>query len=443
MKPIKDLLQERKASQDKIDALNALAEKENRDLTAEEAKEYAAAEKRFDELTADIAKAQRNEQRQAVIAAQSVALESTQQGLTRGEERDFNRFDFGKALRCLAGMESLDGVEAEVQQEGVKEARASGLPSKGLLLPRSFCRRDMTATGTTSTTGDQGGMTVSTMKSGLLDDFYDNLVLRRAGATVLEGLTGNVDFPRYVAPSDPSNKAENGAAGELSPTTAMLQLSPNRLPAFVDISEQLLRQSSAAVETVVRRNLNSQILGMVENQCINGGGSNEPTGILQTSGIGAAYAGAAASDGTNADGASHVYTDWINVRKEVAVDNANSGSLAFLTNSLVEAQAMTTAKVSSTDSVMIWDAVKSLAPIFITNAVPSTIEKGSSGSTLSALIYGNFQDLYMGFWSGVSFELLRDSTNAKSGLYTLVLALYFDAGVVRPKSFAAIDDIDA
>jgi hypothetical protein len=77
------------------------------------------------------------------------------------------------------------------------------------------------------------------------------------------------------------------------------------------------------------------------------------------------------------------------------------------------------------------------------NAISRTLTKGSSGAVCSAIFFGNFRDYIVGYWGGLALELIRDSANAKLGLYTLVANTYYDGGVVRPKSFAAMLDAKA
>jgi HK97 family phage major capsid protein len=110
----------------------------------------------------------------------------------------------------------------------------------------------------------------------------------------------------------------------------------------------------------------------------------------------------------------------------------------------MEAKLAVTPKVASTDSIMLLNDLENprLAgrPVFFTEAVSSALTKGSSSSTCSAIFFGNFADFYVGYWGGISLEMIRDKTNAISGLYTLVASTYYDGGVVRPKSFAAMLD---
>jgi len=403
---------------------------QQRSLTADEETKIRAMEGDIDGLTASIDAEVRQMQREG--AARSTPV------LNAGEQRDVNTFDFNKVLNHLyrsakGGATVIDGIEAEMIREGETEARSAGISAGGILLPRLLVRRenrDMTASGTTTTTGDQGGMTVPVEKRGLLDDFFNASVMRLAGATVLEGLTGNLDLPRIVAGTAAAGKAENGTADEVSPTTAMLQLTPKRLPAYIDISERLLLQSSVAIETILRGHLATQMGATQEAAFFHGGGTNEANGIAGTSGIGSV------AGGTN--GLAPSLANLIALETAVDTSNALLGNLSYVSNGQIRGKLKGTPKVSSTDSRMLLDSdglVNGYTPYF-TNAVSRTLTKGTS-SVASAIFFGNFADYVIGYWGGVSLEMVRDKTNAITGIYSLVASTYYDGGVVRPKSFAA------
>jgi HK97 family phage major capsid protein len=403
---------------------------QQRSLTADEETKIRAMEGDIDGLTASIDAEVRQMQREG--AARSTPV------LNAGEQRDVNTFDFNKVLNHLyrsakGGATVIDGIEAEMIREGETEARSAGISAGGILLPRLLVRRenrDMTASGTTTTTGDQGGMTVQVEKRGLLDDFFNSSVMRLAGATVLEGLTGNLDLPRIVAGTAAAGKAENGTADEVSPTTAMLQLTPKRLPAYIDISERLLLQSSVAIETILRGHLATQMGATQEAAFFHGSGTNEANGIAGTSGIGSVVGG------TN--GLAPSLANLIALETAVDTSNALLGNLSYVSNGQIRGKLKGTPKVSSTDSRMLLDSdglVNGYTPYF-TNAVSRTLTKGSS-SVASAIFFGNFADYVVGYWGGVSLEMVRDKTNAITGIYSLVASTYYDGGVVRPKSFAA------
>lgn len=360
--------------------------------------------------------------------------------------RDVEQFSVPRLLGCLLRGEPLQGIEREMIDEGQNEARSSDIHTSrnGVMIPSVALlsnpgeRRDMTATGGTGL--NQGGMTIPTLKAPLLDDLFNRNVLVQAGMTTYSGLVGNLDIPRLIKGTDPVHKTENAAADETSPTTAQLSLTPRRLPVFVDISRQLFLQSQERnLETTIRRHIVGQLNEIIQRMLINGAGSGsaQPVGILGTSGIGAGIS-------LGANGGAPTYASIVDLETKVAIEDADLGSLHYLTNAKVRGKLKTTARVASTDSVMILDdanggMLNGYTPLF-TNGVPSNLVKVSSGTVLSALIFGNFADLVMAQWSGIEF-ILDEVTQAGSGLIRLHAAIYYDGGVQRPASFAASQEI--
>ncbi|MCW1921310.1 phage major capsid protein [Luteolibacter arcticus] len=378
---------------------------------------------------------------EALLTQRNTSYSPGLPGPSRGEVRDMDRFDLAVALRSMAEGTPLTGIERELLQEGVHEARAAGIQNPGtLMLPSMFVRRgqrDLTATGTTSVAGDQGGMTVQTNRVGLLDDFFNASVIRQLGATVLTGLVGNLELPRLVAGTAPTKKAENASADEVTPTTANLALTPKRLPAFIDISQQLLMQSSVAIESMIRMHLTNQMLAVQEAAFFHGGGTSEANGIAGTSGIGSV------AGGTN--GAAPTYAHLIALESAIDTQNALGGSLRYATNGQIRAKLKQTPKQASgvEGNFILTDLAPNMLNGYrseFTNAISRTLTKGSANAVASAIFFGNFVDYIVGYWGGLSLELIRDSANAKLGMYTLVANTYYDGGVVRPKSFAAMLD---
>ena len=91
----------------------------------------------------------------------------------------------------------------------------------------------------------------------------------------------------------------------------------------------------------------------------------------------------------------------VNNIKEVSIDNALGGALAFLTNPQVVGKMRQTVRVGSTDSRFIMDERDTMMGYHVaqTSNVPSTLTKGSSSGVCSAMIFGNFNDLIIGQWS--------------------------------------------
>lgn len=407
-----------------------VAGNEKRALTADESQKLAGIEGEIDGLSSTI----EAEMRQLARETQK-PIE-----LSKSEQREVNQFNFGKVVRHLdrvfKGQPSiLDGVEAEMVTEGTNEMRSAGLNSDGIAIPTLLLRerRDLSVTG--GTNQQYGGELVATTKQGLMGDFYNSGVLEASGAMVLQGLVGNVDLPVYTQGTAPVKKTENAAAGDVGGTFASLSLSPKRLPGYVTISDQLLAQTPQVLETFIGGQIGLAMRSVREKAFFHGGGTSEPTGIAATSGIGSV------AGGTN--GAAPDWSDMVTLRKEVAKDNALAPGSAYYTNTEVVSKLLQTPKVSSTDSKMIMDDVTSRIlgrDVYETNAISSTLTKGTSSGVASAIFFGNPADFVIGYWGGISLEMVRDTTDAKAGQRTLVANQYYDAGLLRAQSFSAMLD---
>ena len=423
MSKIKELTERRGALKEQMSAIEKVAVDEQRELNADE---ITKLEKLYDESELCV----RNIQLEARKAKEA----GRKLDLSDGETRDVAKFSLSKFFRQLQDR-NLDGIEREMAEEGEREARESGISVRGTMLPLiALQKRDMTATGGSGL--DQGGMTIATGKAPLLEELFNKMVVAQAGATVLTNLVGNFDVPRLVKGTLPVKKAENAQAAEYTATTAQVSFSPNRVPTVMEVSDQLLKQSNErALQAILERHLGSEIMDVVQRACFHGAGTTEGVGIASTTGIGSVAAGTV--------GAALDYSDIVNLQKEVAVDNADMGRLAFITNAKVEAKLKQTVKVSSTDSVTLIDPYRAGrvidgVPYYITNAVSSALTK-SSTTGLSAIFYGNWQDLWLAQWGGIEF-LVNPYSKDDYGLTRINAAVYYDCNVVRPVSFSAMLD---
>jgi HK97 family phage major capsid protein len=183
----------------------------------------------------------------------------------------------------------------------------------------------------------------------------------------------------------------------------------------------------------------------LERAAINGGGSNEPTGIIANSDVTVTFAGNAAASGTNAAGANQVYADWVNLYKAAMVNNATMQNLAYITSPQVHADAMIRPKQSSGvegNFIVTQAGVSPLGfPVLASTNVPSTLVKGGS-SDLSALIFGDFSQLALGSWGNPILEM-DPYTQKVNGLNRFHFINFVDALVLQPKAFAVCKDIDA
>ena len=152
-----------------------------------------------------------------------------------------------------------------------------------------------------------------------------------------------------------------------------------------------------------------------------------PEGILNTSGIGAVELGT--------DGAAITWDAVVNLEREVEVDNALGGKLSYLTNAATRA-ALKTVKKDTGSGIYLLDSLMGEGPatvngypLVVSNNVPSDLTKGS-GTSLSALIFGNFNDIVIGQWGGI--EVLVDPfTQATTAVTRYVINSFFDVAVLE------------
>lgn len=78
---------------------------------------------------------------------------------------------------------------------------------------------------------------------------------------------------------------------------------------------------------------------------------------------------------------------------------------------------------------------------FVTTQISKTLTEGTS-SDLSALIFGNWAELYIGQWGGIDI-MVNPYTKAKESLIEYIIESYMDVNVRHAASFAISKDVDA
>ncbi len=320
----------------------------------------------------------------------------------------------------------------------VTEGRRLDIQSPDLVraLVDRLTARDLVVGTTTA-----GGYTVATdLLGGSFIELLRNLMLiRQMGATILGGLVGDVAIPGQSGGATAYWVAESGAPAESQQTIKQVGLTPKTVGALTDISRKLILQSAIDVESFVATDLALVTALAIDLAAINGSGaSNQPTGILNTTGIGDV------AGGTN--GLAPIWAHMVNLWREVAIDNAAVGSLGFLTNSKVVAKLMTTDKGTDTGKFIIENfpgpngmTALAGARCGVSNQVPSNLDKGTSTGVCSAVVFGNFADLVIGQWGGV--DLLTDPyTGGGAGTVRVRILQDVDIAVRHAESFVAMKD---
>ncbi len=357
--------------------------------------------------------------------------ESPDLGLSR---REVENYSFRKAILAQVDPKYAQreaGLEMEASRA---EADRVGKAPQGLYVPTEVLRRDLTV----GTAADGGNLVATNLLAGSFIDLLRNaMMVRELGATVLDGLRGNIAIPRQSATGTAFWVAEGAAPTESQAAFAQVAMEPHTVAGFSDFTRKLLLQSTPDIESLVRRDLAAVIALAIDLAAINGSGTGEePEGILNTSGVGSV------AIGTN--GGAPTWDHIVDLLSAVANANADVGNLAFLTNAKVRGKLLKTQKFASTDGTPVWETTSDGGRMAgyraaVSNQVPSDLDKGTSTGVCSAIVFGNWSDLFIGQWSGL--DILADPyTFSSSGTIRVVAAQDVDISVRHPQSFAVIAD---
>lgn len=437
MNKIKALKEERGRLLGELSTLQSTIEREARSMADTENNRLSEIEARLGAIKAEV---------ESLEKLQNLAAQAAGHSASRSEEKEKSNmakdYSFKRAME-MAITGRREGVEGEFSAMGGSEFQRSGVSvsAHSIKIPSEVFTRDMSVTGGTS--GSEGGVNVQTSVGSIIDVLLPRTVLAGLGVQRLSGLVGNLDLPTASTLPSAGWNTENGTATEKSPAFSKITFSPKRLAAYIQVSNQLMLQSSNSIDGYVRNWLLNAMAQSLETAAIKGGGSNEPVGIIGNANVNVTFAGGATSNSTNANGIAPVWADVVNLMK--AVENANGNGVAYLTNPLVKAKLQTTARQSSgVEGNFIWPSGGTDLNgynVQTTTLVPSNLSKGSS-STLSAMIFGDFSKMAIANWGGM--ELTVDPySGATAGLTNVVLNAYLDCNLLNPAAFAVCKDIVA
>lgn len=352
-------------------------------------------------------------------------------GMSDKETRQFSLVRLLNALSATPETAQHARQAAAFELEACRAAadKVTHRDVKGVMVPHDILKRDLTVGTATA-----GGNTVATnlLAGSLIDLLRAKMVVTGMGARTLTGLVGNIAIPRITGGATAYWVSESGSPTASQQAFDQVTMSPKTLAARTAISRKLLLQSSLDIEALVQDDLATVLALELQRVAITGSGTApEPRGILNTVGIGDI------AGGTN--GLAPTWAHIVGLETEVSQDNADIGSLGYLSNTKVRGKLKTTSKVSGQNGFIWEDGMLNGYQAAVTNAVPSNLTKGTSSGVCSAIIFGNFADLMMGLWGGLELQV-DPYSSGDSG--TVVVRAFQDADIAvrHAESFAAMKD---
>ncbi len=394
----------KKAEKDRVAAINALGVQHR---MADLARELVDGDNSIDEARA--AFLEKIGTRQVEQPIRSADVTSNDVGLS---QKEVKRFSFIRALNYLANPGDNSArrdaeYEIEVSSAAAKQYERS---SNGIVVPNEVLRRDLNVG--TATAG--GNLVDDVLLSGSFVELLRNrLALANAGMTTLSGINGNISIPKQGSSATAYWVGEGASPTESQQTIEQVNLSPKTCGAFVDYSRKLLLQSSIDVEAMVRDDLARVIALELDRVGLNGSGSsNQPLGIINTTGIGTQ---SLTSFGT--------FEEYIGMETDVAAANADAGSLRYLVNASARGALKSTKKDAGSGEFVFADNEINGYPVTVSNQL------GNNDA-----LFGDFSMLIMAMWSGLDLTV-DPYAGATAGTVRIIALQDVDFAVKQPGAF--------
>lgn len=357
-------------------------------------------------------------------------------------QRDLENYSLARAINAAAEKNWAGaGLEREMSDAVAKRL---GKPARGFYVPDDLLRspkfiekmgeRTVVATGT----GGSGLLATEHMAGSFIEFLYKQAQVLAAGATVMDGLVGNVAIPKRTGTATIGWVTAEGNDGTEDTTTAFstVTMSPKLVTGWVPVTRSMLLQGNPAIDMLIREDLVRQVGLAIDLAALTGSGSSGvPRGIQNLSGVNSV------AIGTN--GGAPTWDLLTRMEQEVAADDADSDRSLYLVNAKTRGALKRALIGVSAETV--WSRFDAANPLnnrraLVTNQLPSNLTKGTSVNVCSLAIYGDFSNLFVGFWGAM--DLMVDPiTLAKSG--GVRLHVYRDADIAARyvESFCICADI--
>jgi HK97 family phage major capsid protein len=356
-------------------------------------------------------------------------------GLGAGETR---RYSLMNAIRAVADRNWANaGFELECSQEIAKrlsmvtDANKFYVPfevqgrqmraAQGSMMTPNYQRqmnRDLTSGTTTA-----GGFLVATDNMSFIEVLRNRSVAYRMGARRLSGLVGNVTVPRQTAAATAYwLSTEATQTTESQQTFGQMSLAPKTVGAYTEISRQLMLQSSPDAESIVTGDLGAVAGLAIDVGVLRGSGTTgEPTGIVNTAGIG------------SVTGTSMGYAGILEFQTDIATANVMPVSGGYVTTPTVAALMMQRVKFSSTASPLwegnVWDGQMSGFSAMSSNQMAA-----------ATMLYGDWAQVIVGEWGVLQVEV-NPYANFQAGIIGVRALVSVDVGLRYAAAFSLASTI--
>lgn len=335
--------------------------------------------------------------------------------LAGAAEKPQPRFSLARLLDAMQQEHGLrDGYEKEVCSAAALSAGESFDRHRVLVPLHALATRDLSA-GTASA----GGYLVATDTGSPVDALKPWSVVASAGVTVADNLSGNLILPRVTASAQGAWVDTEGTQyAESQPTVGTASLTPKHVAVWLSFS-RLWRMQADGGEEFLRRHLLRSVGEMLDTAFFAGSGaSGQPTGLLNTAGIG------------TQSGTSLAHAGILAMRKACVAAGAREDMLRWVGDEDTQ-ELLAARERSSGGGRFLWDDGYILGrPAHATKNAPA-----------SALVCGDFSAAVLALW-GPSVRLeINPYQDFRAGIYAARVVLTCDVAFPQPGAFCVASSI--
>lgn len=341
-------------------------------------------------------------------------------------DADVKRYSMMNVVRALANPNDANAQKAAAFEIecSVAAQRTLGRTAQGILVPPDVLSRAMNSGGIA---GNQVGaqMIDNDVMRGSFIDLLRNRCIGMQLATVIAGLVGNIDIPKKTADGQAYWLGEGQDTTETGFSLGQISFSPKTLGAYTEITRKLMQQTSMGVEAMVRSDLINALGQAIDKAFWYGeGGQYQPMGLKNQSGINAVDFATAGKP---------TFAELVQMETEIAADNADIGSQAYVGNARFRGHCKTSVKFASAGSATIWE------PGGTVNGYRTEI---TNQVAQGDVFHGNFADAIIALWGGLDLTVDPFSLS-KSGGIRIVAFQDVDMGLRRKESICWGSDLVA
>lgn len=178
-----------------------------------------------------------------------------------------SQFSLQRAILNVAEGRNLTGAELEWAQEYSREAAVAGISSSGNIGIPGIALRAGAADNFQATGGGDGSGFVPTNVGNAIEALRAPSLIEQVGTTVINGATGNLQFPRISVKAGAATEGEVDANANSGMEMDTLTLSPQRVSNKTTYSKLLLVQGGPDVDAVIARDLVAGVNEHIDQTC--------------------------------------------------------------------------------------------------------------------------------------------------------------------------------